>query len=826
MAGATRRVARGRGPRRAGFRKLNKPLPYDLPSSIFHFPLYSSEPDCIDKSSSSRYIFSVKSKILQDKKELYFLFGIFVFSFVLRLIYLLQMSSNPYFTSPTMDALYHDLWAQAISQGNWIGDQVFFRAPFYPYFLGIIYKLFGHNYFIPRLIQHLIGSFSVILIYFLARRLFNRKVAVLSAILSSIYGVLVYYEDELLLDFLLVFFGVLLVLLLYRAEEKPKSSGFFIAGLVASLFAITRPNLLIFIPFILLWILFLLKFNFKKKIVFSLFFLLGLFALILPITVRNYLVAKDFVLISSQGGINFYIGNNPQADGTSAFLPPYGDDWEYQDAVYEVQKSINKLPRPSEVSDYYLHKGVDFIIHSPGKFLTLFLKKAYLFWNSFEISNNQDIYFFRNYSSLIRILPVGFWIIGPLSLVGILLSLKNWRKYFLVLTFILSYSFSVLLFFVNSRFRLPVLPLLIIFSSFALIQLFRYFKESSFKKLFLSIAILVLFFFLCNSNLYHLDKTNFSQSYFSLGNLFLKKGNFPKAEEEYSLALQENPSLPRAHLNLGNIYFHQKDYSRAEKEFLEELKANPRQEKAYNNLSVLYRIQGDDLKAITLAKQALEIKPYYKEAYINLALAYLKMENHLSAESSLVSALALFPSFAELRFYLGLVYQKQGKSDQALTEYAQLLSQRPETQDVEYNLGLIYSKDDPSREGLNGLKAYAAYNSGLIYLQKKEIDLAQKSLIRSVKLKPDFAEAHAVLGNVYDLRREYEPAVKELEEAIKNAPDNPVYHYNLGLILAKTNNLLPAKQEFETTLKLSPDFKPAQEKLRLVDSLLFIRSPK
>ncbi|MCJ7457645.1 MAG: tetratricopeptide repeat protein [candidate division Zixibacteria bacterium] len=768
----------------------------------------------------------MKSKIIQDKKELYFLFGIFVFSFVLRLIYLSQMNSNPYFTSPTMDALYHDLWAQAIVQGNWIGDQVFFRAPFYPYFLGIICKLLGHNYFIPRLIQHLIGSLSVILIYFLARKLFNRKVATLSAILTSIYGVLIYYEDELLLDFLLVFFGVLLLLLLYRAEEKSKSSRFFTAGLVASLFAITRPNILIFIPFVLVWILLLLKVNLKRKIVFSLFFLMGLFGLILPITVRNYLVGKDFVLISSQGGINFYIGNNPQADGTSAILPPYGDDWEYQDAAYEVQGSIGKIPRPSEVSDYYLKKGTNFIIRSPQKFLSLFLKKAYLFWNSFEISNNQDIYFFRRYSALIRILPVGFWIIGPLSLVGILLSLKSWRKYFLVLIFVLSYSFSVLLFFVNSRFRLPVLPFLIVLSSFALIQLFGYLKGSSFKKLFLSMALLVLFFFLCNSNLYHLDKTNFAQSYFSLGNLFLKKGNLQDARAEYLLALKENPSLQRAHLNLGNIYFHQKDYSRAEKEFLEELKANPRQEKAYNNLSVLYRIQGDDLKATTLAKQALEIKPYYKEAYVNLALAYLKTENYLSAESSLVSALALFPSFAELRFYLGLVYQKQGKSGQALREYMQLMSQKPETQDLEYNLGLIYSKDDPSQEGLNGLRAYAAYNSGLIYLQQKEIDPAQENLIQSIKLKPDFAEAHAILGNLYDLRREYEPAVKELEEAIKDSPDNLVYHYNLGLILAKTKNFPLAKQEFETALRLSPDFKLAQEKLRLVDSLLSIQSSK
>jgi tetratricopeptide (TPR) repeat protein len=719
-----------------------------------------------------------------------------------------------------MDPLYHDLWAQSIARGYWIGDQVFFRAPFYPYFLGIIYKLFGHNYIIPRLVQHLIGSFSVILIYFLSRKLFNRKVACVSAFLAAIYGIFIYYEDELLLDFLLVFFGALLILLLHRAEENPKKSRFFAAGLVSGLFAITRPNVLIFIPSVLIWIFLLIKFDLKKKLVYSLFFLLGLVLLILPVTLRNYLVGKDLVLISSQGGINFYIGNNPEADGTSAFLPPYGDDWEYQDAVYEVQKATHKLPRPSEVSDYYFKKGMDFMIQSPAKFLSLFIKKLYLFWNSLEISNNQDIYFFRSYSALIRIIPLGFWLIGPLSLLGIALSLKNWEKYFLLLSFVFSYSFSVLLFFVNSRFRLPVLPFLVIFSSFAVLQVYEFIRGISIKKLSGASILFLLFFLLTNSNFYHLSKINFAQDYYSLGNLYFKKGELPKAKEQFLLALKEDPDLRRAHLNLGNIYFRERNYSRTEEEFLEELKLHPEQEKAHNNLSVLYRIKGDYPSAIEQAKEALKIKPYYPEANINLSLAYLKENNFPLAESTLLSAAVLYPSLKNIRFYLGMIYQKQGKSDEALQEYELILGEKSRTENLDYNLGLIYSKDDPAREGISGLKAYAAYNSGLIYLQNKEIIPARKSLIQSIEFKPDFAEAHATLGNLYDLQREYRSAIEELQKALELDPDNSAYHYNLGLVFARSGNLISAKQEFQGALNLLPEFKLAQEKLRLVDSLL------
>ncbi len=763
-------------------------------------------------------------KPLEDRKERYFVLGIFVFSFILRLIYLLQIRSNPFFGSPIMDPLYHDLWAQSIAQGNWIGDQVFFRAPFYPYFLGIIYKLFGHNYFIPRLIQHLLGSFSVVLIYFLAKRLFHKKVAYLSAVFASIYWIFFYFEGELLLDSLLVPLGVLLILLLLRSADNPRRSGFFLAGLTAGLFAITRPNILIFIPFALVWIFLFLQSDLKRKFIFSLFFLGGLFLLIFPVTLRNYLVGKDLVLIASQGGINFYIGNNPEANGLSAALPPFGDDWEYTDAAYEAQKAIGKTPRPSEVSDYYLKKGINYMLTAPTEFLSLFIRKLYLFWNSYEPSNNQDIYFFRRYSSLIRILPLGFWIISPLSLLGIVLCLKDWRRLFLPFSFVFSYTFSVLLFFITARFRLPVLPFLLIFASFALIRIFEFVRSASYRKIFISLFFFVLFFFFANSNLFHLEKENFAQAHFSLGNLYLRQGELQKSKDQYLLALKLDPRVKRAHLNLGNVYFNEGNYSLAEKEFSEEIKLYPRNEKAYNNLSTLYRLERDYPRAIEYAEKALQAKPYYLKAYFNLFLAYRRAEKFSLAESTLVKVARLQPPPAGIEFYRGILYQTQGRTEEALKEYQLLLSQKENTQEREFNVGLIFSQDDPAKEGLKGLQAYAAYNSGIIYIQQRKLELAEKSLTRSTELKPDFAEAYSSLAHIYDSRKEYRKGIEQLRKASELSPNNPAYHYNLGLIYAKSNNLQLAKEELQAVLNLSPGFDPAKEKLRLVDSLLSQRN--
>jgi tetratricopeptide (TPR) repeat protein len=355
---------------------------------------------------------------------------------------------------------------------------------------------------------------------------------------------------------------------------------------------------------------------------------------------------------------------------------------------------------------------------------------------------------------------------------------------------------------------------------------FEFIRKGSFKKLSLASILFLLFLFLANSNLYRLEKENFSQAHFSLGNLFLKKWYLKKAEEQYLLALEISPFVKRAHLNLGNIYFNKGYYSLAEKEFFEELKTYPQEEKAYNNLSALYRIKGDYSQAIGQAKKALKAKPYYLKAYINLFLAYLREENYTLAESTLTATTTLYPPPSGMRFYMGLLYQTQGKLKEALEEYELLLREREKTPEREYNIGLIFSQDDPAKEGLSGLKAYSSYNSGVIYIQRNELELAQKSLIQSIKFKPDFAEAHAALGHVYELMREYQLAIKELKEFLKLNPNDPIYHYNLGLIYAKTENFLSAREELQTALKLLPEFELAIEKLRLVDSLLSLKSSK
>ncbi len=772
----------------------------------------------------------------RDKEKIIVL-GIFVLAYALRFIYMLQMQSSPHFFSPTMDPLFHDTWAQNIADGNWIGSKVFFRAPFYAYFLAVVYKIFGHSYIIPRLIQHLVGSFSCVLIYLLARRLFDRKVAVVAGLIAATYGMLLYFEGELLLDSLLVFFDLLLILLLLRARDVPKLSRWFVCGLVLGLSAVTRPNILFFIPFVWLWMYWVFKNtkSFKKIAIYAAWFLLGSILVICPVALRNLLAGGDPVLIASQGGINFYIGNNENADGLSAIF--YHEHWEYRDFQLAAEKETGRGLRPSQVSNFYYRKGLDFFLQRPSQALKLLVKKLYLFWSRFEISNNQDIYFYRRYSSLIRILPLGFWFIGPLGLTGMILSFWSVRrnkksraeevadkriKILLPFFFVFSYMITVVMFFVPARFRLPVIPFLIVFCSFTLVWLVRRFlkKDVASVKIFLLLVIPLIF--LSNSNAYHLGMGSFSlaQAHFGLGNVYLKKGQLDLALAEFDSTLALNPIWSRAHLNRGMVFFRKGDYGQAEKEFLAELELNPNEEQAYNNLSAIYLKREEYDKAEQTAKKAIELKSYFSNPYMNLALAYNSTGKTKEAKEVLRKGISNIPAFFDAELLLGEIYQAEGQLDSAMIWFEIVANPPPSHRDVVYDLQALTSRGDFYDEEVNALQAKAHFNMGTIYVQQGKPDLAEIHLKESLNLVPNFVEALANLGILYDHTGRVAEGISLLEQAISLDPENAAYHYNLGLAYAKQRQLETAREEFQTSLNLDPSLTDAHQKMLLVDSLL------
>jgi 4-amino-4-deoxy-L-arabinose transferase-like glycosyltransferase len=113
------------------------------------------------------------------------LFGV---SLLFRLLYFFEMAAGPYGNHLAMDSLYHDWWARQIASDKLVGEEAFFRAPLYPYVLGFIYFLAGNSLFAVKLIQMIIGSFSCLLIYFIAKRVFGKYTGLIAYATSACYS--------------------------------------------------------------------------------------------------------------------------------------------------------------------------------------------------------------------------------------------------------------------------------------------------------------------------------------------------------------------------------------------------------------------------------------------------------------------------------------------------------------------------------------------------------------------------------------------------------------------------------------------------------------
>ena len=431
---------------------------------------------------------------------------IFALALTVRLVHLSQLQASPLIEHPVMDAAVHHEWAQSFAAGEeWVVDRrsgeplPYFRAPFYIWFLGTVYKLFGVDAsFAPRLLQSILGSISCGLIYLIAARLFGRATGIVAGLAAALFWTMVYFDNELLLVPWIVFFNLLLLWFLIVAHDRGNWYWWSAAGLALGMEAITRPNILLFAPAVCLWILVLRlrERRFALGIGHCFAFGLALLTPILPLTIRNVAKADDFVLIASQGGVNFFIGNNAQSDGVTAVVPGTPPDWwgGYYATQGMAAQELGRTPKASEVSQFFFAKAGEWWSEDRAAAIAHTLYKARLFLYRQEYANNKCIYTFsEEFTPLSAWLPVGLWIVMPLGLLGAALSLRRPGRHFPLWGFALIYTASVVMFFVNARFRMPVATVLVIFASHAVFWLLEQLRERAWLKLVPALVGLALF---------------------------------------------------------------------------------------------------------------------------------------------------------------------------------------------------------------------------------------------------------------------------------------------------------------------------------------------
>ena len=595
-------------------------------------------------------------------------------AFLIRLVYLNQMQSIPTFDFPVMDEKYHVELAEQINDTGY-GDEPFYRAPLYPYLLAMFFRITDSSPYWSRFIQIVFGSLLPLLIYLFGLKLFDRRVAFWAATIGVLYPTFIYYDATLLITSTMVILTALLLWQLYRLQDKPTLPGFIVAGLLLGLAGLARPNILLLGPALFLWIWLIIKsaVGWRRALMGYVAMGLACLVVILPVTVRNYVASDDFVLIAWQGGFNFYLGNNRQASGWSATATGIDATWEggYKEAIGFAEQNEGRTLKRSEVSDFWYDVAWNEIAADPAHFIGLTFRKLRMFINGYEIPNNQNIYLAREYAGVIRpLLFAGlvyfpFGLLAPLAIMGLVLSLGQWRRFLLIYLAMASYIISLLLFFVCARYRQPLLPFMILFGVYAVYRLASYIKQRDGKNLALFLVIFALLAVEANHNILGLSSARI------------------KAED---------------HSMLGNSYLEQNKLAFAENNFREAVRADSTYADGFNNLGMIQARRGKLSQAAGYFLKALQLDPTSVETAVNLATVYLEGNDFENAIRVLERARVLHPVNDYVHLKLAMTYYEAGQLDEAMTSCQQAIRLNPDNttaRDVYNQLLQAKAADNP-----------------------------------------------------------------------------------------------------------------------------------
>ena len=704
-----------------------------------------------------------------------FILIIFGLSVILRMIYLWQYHGTEYWGNLTVDANFHLQWAQSIANGNFWGNEVFFRAPFYPYLLALFHLLTSGNLLGIIILQNIIGLASFLLVYKLADNVCGRIPARISAIIYLLSFDFIFFESELLLDFLLVFFLPLIFLNIFKADKSGRKIFWLISGILLGLSAATRPTTLILLAIVPLFFLRYRSklFSPRNWLISMLLFAAGTFAILLPIGFRNAVVGGEFSLIPSQGGINFYIGNNPTASGWSAAMPePLGAFWQYADCRQIAENETGKILKPSQVSNYWLKKGLSFWSSTPGRALGLTVRKAGLLVSSKDLSNNRNLAQFKKRVPVSHIFIVKWWLLIPFGILGIIVSLRKDFKARLLFIFMLVYSLVLILFFITSRFRLPLMPFWIIFAGQGIYYAYHMFKSRDVKKLILIGLLFIAGFFISFHDFYKIDFSNPQQELYTQGNRLLSSGNYDLAIRSYRELLQRNPNFPQAAMNIGAAYVRLGQLDSAKIYYLQELRVNPDSALTLSSLAEIYRLQGNSTTAYQFAKSALQAKPYFTEILINYCKAARAEQSQAEAVDMLARYAKDYSSNPYFYFYRGILYLDRASVEQKYLDSARL--------DFENTLNYLTKANQPTYE--RDPEIYAR-----LFSDAKVAELTGLTYTNLANVKfnlGDYVQAREAFGKALEYKPGYTPARRGLLETFMRLGE---YQNALDL----TENILP-----------------------------------
>ncbi len=339
------------------------------------------------------------------------------------------------------------------------------RSPLYPCLLSLVYRCLGASVAVHVLLQAILSTIVVWLLYLVAARTFDRQTGLVAAAILAVYPYGLYHDlrvfDTPLFEALLAGF----ILAAMKLADRPSAWGGVAAGVLAGLAVLCRSLFVTFVPVAMLYVMVARRGALARRAVAAALMGVALFAVLTPWLARNYGI-HGRPLMSTYGGWNFLLGNSPV---TLKAISAGGEaDGELSRWLQGRAPEFAGLSETA-MDQWFYGEGKTYVREHPGMFARLLAIKVVNYWSIFKSPPAEGVV-----KNLAYTLSYGPLLV--LAVVGLICSVSRWRDLWLLYLLFLEFTASYSLFITVSRHRKPLDAYLAVFAACAVCGCWRWIR--------------------------------------------------------------------------------------------------------------------------------------------------------------------------------------------------------------------------------------------------------------------------------------------------------------------------------------------------------------
>jgi tetratricopeptide (TPR) repeat protein len=269
---------------------------------------------------------------------------------------------------------------------------------------------------------------------------------------------------------------------------------------------------------------------------------------------------------------------------------------------------------------------------------------------------------------------------------------------------------------------------------------------------------------------------------------------------------------PEPYFELAEALRSQNQREKALAAYQEALRSDPNYLTALMALGSALDEMGRKAEAADILRRATQSAPSDARAWNSLGAVEFRLAHTKEAKAAFERAIALDPEMPEPRSGLGLILAQSGDRDAAERQFREAIRILPNYGNAHRNLGdlLAAAGDWPQaawelRIAADFLPADAAvrFNYAVILSGLKEFAPAELQVTAAIRLDNNFAEAHALLGNIFQQENRLDDARREYETSLRIRPDLSRAQLDLGALLARKGDLAGATTHLRNAARSS-----------------------